>query len=208
MKEGPRFSPISLAILALLFEEPMHPYRMQQLLIERGKDQVINVRQRASLYQAIERLLRQKLISIKETTRDERWPERTVYELTPKGYQTAVEWLREMLSNPIEEFPDFPAALAYLPLLTPEDARIQLEWRARRLELKVEMIDSELKTVGKDLPRLFLIESEYLRALTVTELEWVRALIKDLSAGTITWSEEWMRGLAGPPGETGKPPEA
>ena len=33
-----KFSGIALAILALLYEEPMHPYRMQQLIKERGKD--------------------------------------------------------------------------------------------------------------------------------------------------------------------------
>ena len=31
-------SPIALAILAMLYEAPMHPYRMQQLIKERGKD--------------------------------------------------------------------------------------------------------------------------------------------------------------------------
>ena len=31
----------------------MHPYRMQQLIKERGKDLVINVQRRASLYQTI-----------------------------------------------------------------------------------------------------------------------------------------------------------
>ena len=60
----------------------MHPYRMQQLIKERGKDEVINVRQRASLYQTIERLLRSGLIAIKEVEREEKWPERTIYELT------------------------------------------------------------------------------------------------------------------------------
>ena len=36
-------SPLALAVLALLHEEPMHPYRMQRLIKDRGKDQVINV---------------------------------------------------------------------------------------------------------------------------------------------------------------------
>ena len=36
-----RRSPLAFAILALLYEEPMHPYRMQRVIKERGKDQVI-----------------------------------------------------------------------------------------------------------------------------------------------------------------------
>src|SRR5690606_27254117 len=90
-------SPLALAILVLLAEKPMHPYRMQQLIKERGKDLVINVQRRASLYQTIQRLLRNGLIAVKETSREENRPERTVYELTEKGLQTAREWLRDML---------------------------------------------------------------------------------------------------------------
>ena len=56
-------SPLALAVLALLIEAPMHPYRMQQLIRSRGKDQVINVRQRGSLYQTIDRLEREELIA-------------------------------------------------------------------------------------------------------------------------------------------------
>ena len=63
----------------------MHPYRMQQLIRERGKDQVVNVRQRASVYQAIERLQRDGLIEVRETQRDENWPERTVSTLAPSA---------------------------------------------------------------------------------------------------------------------------
>lgn len=55
-------SPVALAILCFLIEEPMHPYRMQQLIKEREKDEVINVRHRASIYQTIERLHRDKAI--------------------------------------------------------------------------------------------------------------------------------------------------
>ena len=39
-----RRSPLALVVLALLYEAPMHPYRMQQLIKERGKDEVVNVR--------------------------------------------------------------------------------------------------------------------------------------------------------------------
>jgi len=138
-----QLSPLALAVLALLYESPMHPYRMQRLIKERGKDQVINVEQRASLYQIINQLLRAELIAVRETTRQEGFPERTVYELTEKGRQTALNWLREMLSMPAQEFPDFPAAVSLLPLLTPDDALQQLELRASRLNARIAAIDRE-----------------------------------------------------------------
>jgi DNA-binding PadR family transcriptional regulator len=196
MKSAHRSSPIALAILALLYEAPMHPYRMHQLIKERGKDEVINVRQRASLYQTIDRLLRANLIAIRETEREERWPERTVYELTEAGRTTLLAWMRELLSTPAREFPEFPVALAYLPLLAVEDARLQLERRVQALVAELERLDAELLSYAGNVPRLFLIEMEYLRALRNTELEWVRAIVADLDSGKLTWNEEWMQGVA------------
>ena len=113
-------SPLALALLALLHESPMHPYKMQRLIKERGKDQVINVEQRASLYQTINQLLREGLIATWETSRPEGFPERTLYKLTDLGHETTLAWMREMLSTPAQEFPEFPAAVSVLPLLTPE----------------------------------------------------------------------------------------
>jgi DNA-binding PadR family transcriptional regulator len=191
-----RFSPIALAVLALLFEEPMHPYRMQQLIKQRGKDEVINVRQRASLYQTIDRLLRAKLITIRQTTREEKRPERTIYAITEHGCSTLLSWMREMLSTPVREFPVFPAILAYLSLLTPEDARLQLERRAQLLATEIDRIDGELRRGLNLVPRLFLLELEYLHAVLTTELTWTQALVEELQSGQLTWNEEWLRAIA------------
>jgi DNA-binding PadR family transcriptional regulator len=196
MKNSYRRSPLALAVLALLYEEPMHPYRMQRLIKERGKDEVVNVRDRASVYQTIDRLVRAGLVSPRETVREEGRPDRTVYEITDEGRRATQEWMREMLSEPKREFPEFPVAIAYLPLLPPEDATRQLEERVVALERELARIDSELDRYRDALPRLFLLEMEYLRAALDTELSWVRALVGDLRAGRVTWSEEWMRDVA------------
>jgi DNA-binding PadR family transcriptional regulator len=141
----------------------MHPYRMQRLIKERHKDQVINVEQRASLYQTINQLLRAGLIAFRETERQEGFPERTVYRLTDEGHQAAVSWMREMLSAPAQEFLEFPAAVSLLPLLTPEDALHQLEIREARLTGQIASIAEEMRAETDSLPRLFLLESEYLQ---------------------------------------------
>jgi DNA-binding PadR family transcriptional regulator len=191
-------SPLALAILVLLYEAPMHPYRMQQLIQERGKDQVINVRRRASLYQTINQLLKAGLIAVRETTRDESYPERTVYQLTGQGQRTAVAWLREMLSTPSDEFPEFPAAVSLIPLLTPQDALSQLEQRAARLAGQLAAIDDNLQQYAQELPRLFLLEGEVMRATLDAELKWVRGVIADLRSGELTWNDDWIRGFSSP----------
>jgi DNA-binding PadR family transcriptional regulator len=200
-----RRSPIALAVLAFLYESPMHPYRMQQLIKERGKDQVINVRQRASLYQTIERLLQAGLIAVRQVEREEKWPERTVYELTEEGRATMLIWLRDMLAKRDPEFPPFPAALAYIALLTPEDARLQLEQRLQALAADIAQIDGQL-AAASEVPRLFLIEAEYVRAVLQAEQTWVMSIIDDLKTGRLTWTMEWLRQVATQlePGEHGQ----
>jgi hypothetical protein len=47
-----------------------------------------------------------------------------------------------------------------------------------------------------DLPRLFLLEEEYRRAVLQTELAWVRGVIADLREGRLAWSQEMQAELA------------
>jgi DNA-binding PadR family transcriptional regulator len=188
-------SPTALAVLGMLMEEPLHPYRMQRLIKERGKDEVINVTQRASLYQTIQRLEREGLITAQKTVRDDKRPERTVYEITEKGRDMALEWMREMLSTVTREYPEFPAAISFLPLLTPNDVLGRLEQRAKIIESELRRIDGVLRE-AQAVPRLFLLEMEYLRALHATELSWVNGVVEDLHAERITWTDEWLRQIA------------
>jgi len=193
--KSPKRSPIALAVLTMLFEAPTHPYRMQRLIKERGKDEVVNVAQRASLYQTIQRLEREGLISAQRTARDEKRPEHTVYAITETGRAIAVEWMRQILSTPTNEYPEFPAAISFLPLLSPDDALHQLEVRATAIKTELGRIDDMLKQ-AEAVPRLFLLEMEYLRAAQATELSWVTSVVEDLRSGRLSWSEAWLRQVA------------
>jgi DNA-binding PadR family transcriptional regulator len=186
---------MALAALAMLCEAPMHPYRMQRLIKERGKDEVINVTQRAGLYQTMERLEREGLICRQPVSREENRPERIVFEITSAGRATAVEWMRQILAKPAREFPAFPAAISFLPLLTPEDVLEQLQVRMSAIEAEIKRIDTGLKQAAM-IPRLFLLEMEFIRATLDTELSWVKSVVTDLRSGGLNWSEEWIRQVA------------
>ncbi len=189
-----RRSALGLIVLTLLTEEPMYPYRMQQLIRERGKDAVVNVRQRASLYQSIERLHRDGLISVHQTAQQEGRPERTLYAITELGRETARRWTRDMLSRPAQHYPEFPAALACIPLLTPEDALNQLHVRLEALTESVRQLHLQTPDDAQ-VPRLFLLESEYQMAVLQAERTWVTALIADLKDGHLTWNDAWLRAV-------------
>lgn len=186
-----------MVILALLAEAPMHAYRMQQLIEERGKDTVVNVAQRNSVYQTIARLLRDDLIRVQATSRDERRPERVVYQITERGLATLHETMRSMLSTPRREFPEFPAALAFLMLLTPSEVIRLLETRVAALERRLaEETEVTEAALASGVPRLFLIEDDYRHTMIRTELAWVRALIDDIREKRLTWSKKWIREIA------------
>ncbi|KOG49567.1 PadR family transcriptional regulator [Streptomyces decoyicus] len=193
-----RRSPLALAVLGLLEAGPLHPYGIQRLIKQWGKDQVVNVGQRAGLYRTIARLEDAGLIAVGDTERDERYPERTTYRLTDAGRDAARQWLAEILSTPRNEYPEFPAALSFLPLLTPRAAHDLLDQRREHLARRLAELDAELATEaeGRALPRVALIESEYLRAVAHAELEWVNGILASLDDGSFTWDREQLDGIA------------
>ncbi len=181
-----------MVVLSLVCEEPMHPYRMQTLIKERGKDQIANVAQRNSVYQTIAALRRAGLIIVRETSREERRPERTVYEVTEEGRRTLRSWMRAVLSTPAREFPDFPAALSLVAGVKPDEVHTLLEARVQALEVRLDALEKPVP----NLPRLFLLESEFMAAIVRAEIKWVRAVNADLRSGKLTWSNAWLRRIA------------
>src|SRR5215218_3687191 len=184
-------NPLALAVMALLYERPMHPYEMFSVMRERGKHESVRLRY-GSLYSVVRALDREGLISARETVREGRRPERTVYELTEAGRVEFLGWLRELLSVPAKEYTQFAAGLTFLPALPPEEAAVLLDERVRRLEEEIEEMRARLDGVMEQgLPRLFLIESEHELILREAELRWVRELVREIRAGTLGGMAGW-----------------
>jgi DNA-binding PadR family transcriptional regulator len=189
IQELRHYSLWELAVLAFLREAPMHPYEIQRLLRERHKDEVL-VLKRGSLYHAIDRLLRSRLIEVAETGRAGRRPERTTYRITAGGKEELVRWLREMIATPRRESSEFMASVSFLLHLTPKDAMVQLERRAARLEQEIAGIAAGIKQLIDWVQRINLLEDEYLLAMRQAELAWVRGLIGELRSGQLKWDIE------------------
>jgi DNA-binding PadR family transcriptional regulator len=183
--------------MALLYERPMHPYEMVTLMRERGKHESVRLRY-SSLYSVVSALEREGLILPKETVREGKRPERTIYEITDAGREEFLTWLRELLREPVKEYTQFAAGLSFLPGLPPEEAMALLEERVGRLEAETGEMRSRLDYAREqyNLPRLFLVESEHELTLREAELEWVRGIIKDMETGTLGSLSEWRSLLA------------
>src|SRR3954469_10996469 len=128
-----RNNPLALAVLALLWERPMHPYEMSMTLWERRKDESVKLNFGA-LFSVVHPLVKHGLIEAASTERDGNRPTRTVYRITDAGATEAIDWLTDLVRTPAKEFPQFEAALSFLPLLGPDDVVRLLRLRQTTLE--------------------------------------------------------------------------
>jgi DNA-binding PadR family transcriptional regulator len=187
-------SPLALAVLALLFERPMHPYEMAATLKERGKEDSIKLRY-GSLYTVIEQLLRDGLIAVKETRREGGRPERTVYAVTRAGETRLRQWMRDILGTPVKEFPQFEAGLSLLPVLPPDEAVAMLRQRVTTLEHEVAA-RRHVTQNALDRQRvhpLFMVESDYRLAQLETERDFVAALVTRIEQDDWQAKAMWQR---------------
>lgn len=189
-----RSSPLALTVLGMLHTRPLHPYGIQRLIKEWGKDQVVNVGQRASLYRTIERLQAAGLVRVAETERDHQYPERTVYKITDAGRAAAREWLEEMLAVPRNDFPEFPVALSHAMMLTPRQALALLERREKLLTAMHQGLEAGLASTA-GMPRVISLEAEYVLATATAQLAWIRSIIDDLRTGRLSWTEDELTAL-------------
>jgi DNA-binding PadR family transcriptional regulator len=176
-------NPLALAVLALLFERPMHPYEMGVLLKQRRKEESIKFRY-GSLYTVIDLLLGRGYIAARETEREGRRPERTVYEITPAGLDELHAWMVDLIGQPAKEYPRFEAALCLLPVLPPDEALALLRRRLELIEDDAAVLARQIEQVGAaNFPALFLIESEYRLAMIKAEQQFVAELVSRIENG-------------------------
>lgn len=179
-------SPLTLAVLTLLAERPRHPYEMKVAIREREVGRVVKLRG-GSLYDAVQRLERAGMIGRVGTARSGARPERTVYAITPSGRECLTGLLEEFVAEPVNEYPRFVAALAHLAALSPERAAELLIVRADRLERESTDVAEALAGRGRDLPRVVLLEVEYVQRLRRVEIDWLRDVSADIGNGALPW---------------------
>lgn len=148
----------------------------------------MNVGQRSSFYRAIERLELAGLVTASDMARDSAYPERTAYEITPEGERTARRWVEEMIAVPRNEYPDFPAALSFAPILTPDELRTHLVVRLGALDAQFVALDRSHKSaLEQQLPLVTLLDDTYRRSLLAVEREWVIDTLDAIANASLTW---------------------
>ena len=188
-----RANPLALAVLVCLAEQPRHPYEIATTLRQRQKHESVRLNY-GSLYGVVESLERRGLIEAQEAKRSGRLPERTVYRLTDSGRIELHDWLTDLLSTPVKDYPAFQAALSFLPALPPDAAAMLLTERAHHLEAELAQAAATRELAHKvGLPRLFWVEAEFDMVLREAELGYVRQLIADIESGALDGIDWWRQ---------------
>lgn len=189
----PVSNPLALAVLACLWERPMHPYEITTTLRERNKEESIRLNF-GSLYTVIKALVRAGLIEATRVERVGNRPERTVYAITDAGRVEADEWIRELLSTPVKEYPAIETGLSLLAVLPPDDAAALLHERVRRLD--ADIADRERMAASPEytqLPEVFVVEADFRLAMVRAERAAIAGLAGRVADGTLGGVEQWRR---------------
>jgi DNA-binding PadR family transcriptional regulator len=192
---------LALSLLTLLMQRPMYPYEMAATLRERGKDQSMKINW-GSLYTVVQNLEKYGFIEAVEVAREGRQPERTTYQITEAGRAELQDWLRELIGEPEREYTRFEAGLGEAGILSPDEVIGLLRDRLEVLAASNAGHQADLEALGAQLPRLFLVESEYHLALRRAEEDWVRGILKELTDGSFPGVGAWRQFH-----ETGELPE-
>jgi DNA-binding PadR family transcriptional regulator len=188
-----RGNPLALAVLACLTERPMHPYEMAATMRTRGQDASIRLNY-GSLYGVVESLLKRGLIEEQEVMRDGRRPERTVYRITDDGRAEVDTWLAELLGSAAKEFPQFEAGLSLMGVLPPERVVDLLDRRVVALQERLSELDAIVAAAtGNGVPRLFLAEMDYERALVDADCEFTEQLARDIESERLDGVTFWKQ---------------
>ncbi len=186
-----RSNPLALAVLICLYERPMHPYEVATTLRQRHKHESVRLNY-GSLYAVVASLEKRGLIVPGQTKREGRLPERTVYTLTDSGKIEMHDWLTDLISTPVKDYPAFESALSFLPALPPDDVASLLRERAQHLELELARAGGSRELLEKaQLPRLFWVEDEFRNVLREAELAYVRQLVGQIESGTLDGLDWW-----------------
>ncbi|MFF0471726.1 PadR family transcriptional regulator [Micromonospora zamorensis] len=181
---------LALAVLSALVQRPMHPYEIATALRAWGKDQDMEFKW-GSFYTVIRNMDKHRMIEAVESVREGRRPERTVYRITDAGRAELVDWARELVSTPMPEHPRFRAGLSVLAALHPDEAAALLRQRLDLLEDTIRQDREALDAHLREVPRLFLVESEYDLAMRGAEASWLRGLLAELTSGSYPGLDTW-----------------
>lgn len=177
----------ALGVLSALAFRDMHPYEIAGALRSWNKESDLQIKW-GSFYTVVRNLAKHGLIAPVESVRAGNRPERTVYAITDEGRAELVDWTRELLTEAGRE--SFLAGLSVATMLGPDEVASLLQQRLTTIAEAERSTRDELAR-ARDVPRVFLLETEYELSLLAAEAGWMRGLLAALADGEEPWVPAW-----------------
>jgi DNA-binding PadR family transcriptional regulator len=185
-------NPLALAVMATLWQKPMHPYEIAQTLRRQGKAASTKINY-GSLYTVVQNLQKHGFVEVTDVERQGNRPERTVYGLTEAGREEMTQWLSDLVAVPAKEYPIFETALSLIGVLPPDEVARLLEERLETLDVQAASGRGALEKLAETVPRLFLVEVEYQLHMVDAQATWVRGFLEEIREGSLPGVESWRR---------------
>ena len=117
------------------------------------------------------------------------------YALTDEGRAELYDWMRELVRDPVHEYPQFGVALSLISVLDPVEAVELLNARADRLTKDIDETRATVaKVIADGVEWIFLVEEEYRISLLEAELRLVERLTGELAKAE--YQHLWRQAIA------------
>jgi DNA-binding PadR family transcriptional regulator len=166
-----------IAILSLLSEGEQHGYGLDAAIEQRGFRNWTNIG-KSSIYWILNRLEQAGLITCR-TNPSKKGPTRKLYDLTDLGRTALLRSVREAISHPDHPRSRVDLGAAYIELLPPDEAIRCLEEYHEAMRERIQQIIA-IRKEQEPLPFGAQIIFEHGIIKGKAELEWVKAVIRDL----------------------------
>ncbi|MFF5260375.1 PadR family transcriptional regulator [Actinomadura viridis] len=177
-------NPLTLRLLGLLVERPMHPYALANALNERHP--YLHAKS-GSVYTLVRSVEAAGWVAPTGVEQMGNRPARTVYALTDRGWDIFKERVRRQIREAKVTTSAFVDALAYLGALDRAEAPHVLRGRLESLEERI----AEMERAGDPgLPEITMIEVDFVLHQMRAEAEWIRALIARIERDELAWPAE------------------
>jgi len=177
-------NPLLLGVAAVLSGGPAHPYAVAAALRRRGLAGSVRVNAGA-LYHCFRVLVERGWVESVGVSRVGGRPARESYELTALGRTALRDQLRALLAL-VDTEARFQAGLAFIGLLSPEEAVEVLRERAWTLQRSLRAGREGYRgLLARSLPRGAVLDLEYPLMQGENELVWLRQLIQEIEGGEV-----------------------